>query len=145
MRTLLAVSCLLALAMSLHGCEAASPYFLCKPFTAAKGDMIRTLHEDRSDLFGDAVAYVDIIYKGVNDAGAPQFRDEITVVRTPTPETTWKNDDIYEQQRRYEIGVSESRVVDRTMPTKPLVLRALAVMDNGDLRYQWELPGGCDY
>jgi hypothetical protein len=144
MRIPFIVLCFLAWAMTLRDVGADSTPFLCKTLSAAEGDMIRTLQEDRLDFYGDAVAYVHVVYKGVNDAGIPQFRDEITVVRTPTPETSWKHDGIRDENRDYEVGISETRIIDRTMPTKPLQLRVLAVMEDGDLRYRWELPDGCD-
>ena len=145
MRKAIALSYLLAVATAAHTAEAASTSFICKTFTAAKGSIVRTLHEDRPGLFGEVVSVIRVSYLGVNDAGTPEFREASTIYRPVTRETFWKDDGISHRNRIFEIALSESRVLDRTMAARPLSLRVLSVLDNGDLRYRLEPPDGCNH
>jgi len=126
-----------------YGPGAGAAAFICEAFTATEGAIIRTLQEKRPGIFGNVVTFIRISYLGVNEVGTPEFREARTIFRPVTKETFWKGDGIDHRNRYYEIDILETRVLDRTMAARPLSLRVLGVMGNGDLQYRLEPPDGC--
>jgi len=143
MRKPVAAVMLLAGIASTYEPGAGAAPFICETFTATEGAIVRTLQEKHPGIFGNVVTFVRISYIGVNEAGTPEFREARTIFRPVTTETFWKGDNIDHRNRYYEIDILEARVLDRTMAARPLSLRVLGVMSNGDLQYRLEPPDGC--